>query len=143
MMSAAVRAPSAETITLATELSWQETGRLTVAALPMPAALYAIAVLVRLAAVTQIGFPLTEGSAYYVAVARNLVEGRGLVIDALWSYATPPLVLPRPAFELWQPLTSFIAAVPMAILGTSFGAAQIGAALAGILARPAGLAGSP
>ena len=32
------------------------------------------------------------------------VEGRGLVSDALWSYQTPPLVFPRPAFEVWLPL---------------------------------------
>jgi hypothetical protein len=112
------------------------TGRLDVAALAVPIGLYAVALLVRFAALTQISFPLTEGSAYYVAVAGNLVEGRGLVTDALWSYATPPLVLPRPAFELWQPLTSFIAAVPMAILGPSFGSAQLAAALLGSLLAP-------
>ena len=57
------------------------TRRLPLATLAIPAALYAVAVLVRAVAVAQISFPLTEGSAYYVAVARNLVEGRGLVID--------------------------------------------------------------
>ena len=44
-------------------------------------------------------------------------EGRGLVSDALWSYGTPPLVFPRPAFEVWLPLPSLLAALPMLLLG--------------------------
>ena len=63
----------------------------------------------------QIVFPKPEDTAYYVGVARNLLEGRGLVSDALWSYQTPPLVFPRPAFEVWLPLPTFLAAIPMAI----------------------------
>ena len=56
----------------------------------------AIALLVRVAAAAIIGFPKPEDTAYYVGVARNLVEGRGLVSDALWSYHTPPLEFPAP-----------------------------------------------
>ena len=37
--------------------------------------------------------------------------------DALWSYGTPPLVFPRPAFEVWLPLPSLLAAIPMALAG--------------------------
>ena len=48
------------------------------------------------------------------------VEGRGLVSDAIWSYQTPPLVFPRPAFEVWLPLPTFLAAIPMALLGATF-----------------------
>ncbi len=48
-------------------------------------------------------------------MARNIAEGRGLVSDALWSFATPPLVFPRPAFEVWLPLPSLLAAVPTAL----------------------------
>ena len=51
-----------------------------------------------------------------MGVARNLVEGRGLVSDALWSYGTPPLVFPRPAFEVWLPLPSLLFAIPMALV---------------------------
>src|SRR5918999_5438941 len=87
--------------------------------------LLAIALLVRLWAAGLVVFPANEGSAYYTGVARNLVEGRGLVTDAMWSYATPPLVFPRPAFELWLPMTSLLAAIPMALLGTTFVAAQL------------------
>ena len=63
----------------------------------------------------QIVFPKPEDTAYYVGVARNLLEGRGLVSDALWSYGTPPLEFPRAAFEVWLPLPTFLAAIPMAI----------------------------
>ncbi len=102
----------------------------------VPLALFGIALGARLWAAGQITFPANEGSALYVGVARNLVEGRGLVSDALWSYATPPLVLPKPAFELWMPLASLVAAAPMAFLGTTFAAAQLGSVLLGALVGP-------
>ncbi|HYI21782.1 MAG TPA: hypothetical protein VEX62_04015, partial [Candidatus Limnocylindrales bacterium] len=114
----------------------QLSARVVAGALAIPALLYGVALVVRLFATALISFPMTEGSAYYIAVARNLVAGRGLEIDAMWSYATPPLVLPRPAFELWQPLASAIAAGPMAVLGATFDAAQIGFALLGALLAP-------
>ena len=100
------------------------------------AALYCVGLVAQLTAAVIVNQPLSEGSSYYVAVARNLVEGHGLVINAMWSYATPPLVLPRPAFELWQPMASFVAAVPMSLMGTSFDAAQIGFAFLGALLAP-------
>ena len=81
----------------------------------------------------QIVFPKPEDTAYYFGVARNFLEGRGLVSDALWSYATPPLVFPRPAFEVWLPLPTFLAAIPMAFLGHSFAAAQVSSVLIGAI----------
>jgi hypothetical protein len=100
------------------------------------AALYGLAAAVGLVVIALIRQPLSEGSSYYVDVARNLVSGRGIVVDAIWSYATPPLTLPRPAFELWQPMASFVAAAPMAILGPSFNAAQFGFVLLGAMLAP-------
>lgn len=110
--------------------------RASLASAALPVGLFGLALVVRLWAAALITFPLTEGSAYYVAVARNLVTGRGFVVDAMWSYATPPLTLPRPAFELWQPLASIAAAVPMTLLGPSFNAAQVGFAILGALLGP-------
>ena len=78
---------------------------------------FAVALAVRVVTASIIGFPKPEDTAYYVGVARNLVEGRGLVSDALWSYGTPPLVFPRPAFEVWLPLPSLLAAIPIALFG--------------------------
>ncbi|MEP7361336.1 MAG: hypothetical protein ABI744_07140 [Chloroflexota bacterium] len=102
------------------------------------AAMYGMGLVAQLAAVTFVNNPLSEGSSYYVAAARNLVEGHGLTVNAIWSYAyaTPPVFFPRPAFELWQPLGSFIVAVPMAIFGTSFDTGQIGFAFLGALLAP-------
>ncbi len=53
--------------------------------------------------------------------------------DALWSYQTPPLVFPRPAFEVWLPLPTFLAAIPMALLGPTFAAAQVSSVVIGAL----------
>src|SRR5438477_6887482 len=86
-------------------------------------------------AASLLPFPEPEDVAYYVGVARNLLDGRGLVSDAIWSYATPPLIFPRPAFELWLPLPTFLAAIPMAALGTTLAAARLSwVVLAGITA---------
>ena len=76
---------------------------------------FAVALMTRIAFATRIVFPKPEDTAYYVGVARNLLEGRGLVSDAIWSYGTPPLVFPRPAFEVWLPLPSLLAAIPLAL----------------------------
>ena len=89
-------------------------------------ALFMVALAARAVVALAVPFPASEDSAYYVGVARNLLEGNGLVSDAIWSYATPPLVVPKPAFELWMPMATFVAAIPMALFGTTFGAAQVG-----------------
>jgi hypothetical protein len=91
----------------------------------------AIAARVLVAAIVV--FPTPEDTAYYVGVARNLVEGRGLIADAIWSYQTPPLSFPRPAFEVWLPLPSLLAAIPMAIAGATFRAAQVVPVVSGAL----------
>jgi hypothetical protein len=95
------------------------------------AAVFGVALLVRIWVAGQVVFPKPEDTAYYVSVARNLVDGRGLVSDALWSYQTPPLVFPRPAFEVWLPLPTFLAAIPMALFGATFAAAQVSSVLVG------------
>lgn len=96
-------------------------------------AVFLVALVARALYASAVPFPQPEDTAYYVSVARNLVEGHGLVSDAIWSYQTPPLVFPRPAFEVWLPLPTFLAAIPMAILGTSFSAAQVSSVLIGSL----------
>ncbi len=104
-------------------------------------AIFVVALAVRVVAASLIDFPKPEDTAYYVGVARNLVEGRGLVSDSLWSYGTPPLVFPRPAFEVWLPLPSLLAAIPMVLSGahapiplaTAMRAAQVMSTLVGAL----------
>jgi hypothetical protein len=97
------------------------------------AVVFAAALVVRWYAASLVVFPKPEDTAYYVDVARNLLAGRGLVTDALWSFQTPPLVVPREAFEVWLPLPTFAAAIPMAILGSTFAAAQVSSVLIGAL----------
>ncbi len=108
-------------------------GRLSASVWPIPVTVGVIAAAAQFAAASLVRFPLSEGSAYYVAVARNMVTGHGPVIDAIWSYSTPPLVLPRPAFELWQPLASYVMAIPMLIVGPGFSAAQFAYVVLGVL----------
>jgi hypothetical protein len=84
-----------------------------------------VAVAVRALASIPVVFPIPEDTAFYVAVARNLVDGRGLVSDALWSYQTPPLTLPHPAFEVWLPLPTLLVGGVMSVLGQAFAAAQV------------------
>jgi hypothetical protein len=93
--------------------------------------IFAVALVARAIFAGQVVFPKPEDTAYYVGVARNLVEGRGLVSDALWSYGTPPLVFPRPAFEVWLPLPTLLAAIPMLLLGATLSAAQVMSVLVG------------
>ena len=99
-----------------------------------PLIVVAVALAARAVAAAAVVFPVPEGSAYYVAAARNLAAGRGLTVDVLWSYATPPLEVPRPAFDLWQPLGSLVAAPVMALVGPSLAAAQATSVLLGALA---------
>lgn len=90
-----------------------------------------VALVVRIVAAGLVPFPIPEDTTYYYGVARNLVEGRGLVSDAVWSFQTPPLTIPRPAFEVWMPLPTLLAALPMAIFGTDYRVAQATAVLIG------------
>ncbi len=101
-----------------------------------PLALYLMALGVRLVTAAWVSFPPTEGSLYYLDVARNLVTGHGLVTNVQWSYATPPLGVPRPAFDLWLPLASVIDGLPMLVLGATHQAGQVGMALFGALLAP-------
>ncbi len=97
------------------------------------AVVFVAAFVVRWYAASLVIFPKPEDTAYYVDVARNLLTGRGLVTDALWSFQTQPLVVPREAFEVWLPLPTFAAALPMALLGATFAAAQVSSVLIGAL----------
>jgi hypothetical protein len=82
------------------------------------AGIFVVALVVRTVVAAAIPFP-AQDAAYYVGVARNLAEGHGLVSNAGWSYLTPPLELPRPAFEVWLPLPSLLAAVSIALSGAT------------------------
>jgi hypothetical protein len=99
------------------------------------ASIFVLAAVIRAVAASTVSFPVPEDTAYYAGVARNLVGGRGLVTDALWSYQTPPLVVPRDAFEVWLPLPTLLAAIPIWLAGAAnwFRAAQAMSVVAGSL----------
>ena len=42
-------------------------------------------------------------------------------------------IFPRPAFEVWMPLPTFLAAIPMALFGPTFAAAQVSSVLVGAI----------
>jgi hypothetical protein len=109
---------------------------LTLPAIAALAAVVALGLAVRVVAASLVVFPKPEDTAYYVAVAANILEGRGMVSDALWSYGTPPLEIPRAAFEVWLPLPTLLAALPMAVLGSTFAAAQLSSVLVGAAVPP-------
>jgi hypothetical protein len=92
---------------------------------------FGVSLVARVIAGSIVVFPKPEDTAYYVAVAANILEGRGMVSDALWSYQTPPLEIPRAAFEVWLPLPTLLAALPMAVFGSTFAAAQVSSILVG------------
>ena len=97
------------------------------------ALVFLVALVVRIVAASLVVFPQPEDTAYYVGVARNLLEGQGLTSGALWSYGTPPLSFPRPAFEVWLPLPTFLAAIPMALFGSTFPSAQVSSVVVGAI----------
>lgn len=89
---------------------------------------FVVALLVRLWAAAQVPFPIPEDATYYWGVARNLAEGRGIVSDTIWSYASPArdpvtgafgFFFPRPAFEIWLPLPSLLGVLPMLAAGST------------------------
>ncbi len=94
---------------------------------------FLVALVARTLFASTLRFPTPEDTAYYVGVARNLLEGRGLVSDAIWSFQTPPLIFPRPAFEVWLPLPTVLVLPAMALLGSTFEAAKVSAVLVGSL----------
>ncbi len=119
----APRTPAPDAFVLSPREAWLSAGLV-----------FLVALAVRAVSAAGVPFPVPEDTAYYVEVARNLVQGRGLVSDALWSYQTPALdpatgtfglFFPRPAFEVWLPLPSLLMAVPMLLFGPTFHAAQV------------------
>ncbi len=80
-----------------------------------------------------VAFALTRGlvaqpgftdAFYHFNAANRLVHGDGLTDPYLWTYIGAPDHLPAPSHLYWMPLTSLIAAAGMALLGSTYAAAQ-------------------
>lgn len=106
------------------------------------AALYALALIVRLALIALFPDPAYPDSFYYVDVARALARGDGLTVDFIWIFAevggTLPAnpTLPIPSNAHWMPLASFVQVPFIWLLGPTAVASALPFALAGATAAP-------
>ncbi|MBN1451412.1 MAG: glycosyltransferase family 39 protein [Anaerolineales bacterium] len=71
-------------------------------------------------------------AAFYYTVAKNIVLGRGLVIDYIWHYINSPTPLTHYSSDFWHPLTSYLMALPMSTLGISPFNAILASIIAGL-----------
>ncbi len=58
-----------------------------------------------------------EDPAFYFSTARNLLAGRGLTVEVVWTYGLGLPSLPRPSHEWWQPLPTFAEALALVVTG--------------------------
>jgi hypothetical protein len=86
-------------------------------------AIYLVSVPVLALFARQVSGPLDIDSAYYFLVARNLAQGHGFAVDAVWHFFQPAASWPQPAGDLWMPLPSLLMVGPM-LLGPTFRYAQ-------------------
>jgi hypothetical protein len=76
---------------------------------------------------------------YYFQTARSLAEGRGFTNDFIWQFLVLPPSVHHYAGDYWQPLPSFLLALPMMITGDhslimASSAAVVASALAALAA---------
>jgi len=102
----------------------------------VPFLLFFFALFIRLFFASLLPFPGLDDPPFYLTVARNLAEDRGLVIDAIWSYLVPFRAVTHPSNEFWMPLPSLILAPFFKILGPELSVAQTIGAVAGALLAP-------
>jgi hypothetical protein len=91
---------------------------------------------VRYSYASKVVFPPLDDPAFYLSTAQNVVKGRGLEIDALWSYQIPFSKVTHPSHEHWMPLTTGLMAAAFALLDTSLRTGQLPGLLAGALLAP-------
>ncbi|MDQ2933553.1 MAG: glycosyltransferase family 39 protein [Chloroflexota bacterium] len=101
-----------------------------------------LALLVRTAVALVIDRAPWTDSAYYYASARELATGHGLTVPFVWSFLetggrlpTHP-ALPIPSHAHWMPLTSFVSAGAMWLLGATWRAGQVAMVLLSTLLTP-------
>lgn len=80
---------------------------------------------VALAATIWVRSPGYMDADYYYATAIGLGQGEGFQESFLWNYLDDPATLPHPSHLYWMPLTTMIAALPMALGDANFRMAQI------------------
>jgi hypothetical protein len=65
--------------------------------------------------VLAVVFPPLDDPAFYLTTAENLVSGRGLEVDVLWSYQIKFPAVSHPSHEHWMPLTTGLMAGAFAL----------------------------
>jgi 4-amino-4-deoxy-L-arabinose transferase-like glycosyltransferase len=99
--------------------------------LALVAALYARLLFARLAR-----HPGHADEAFYYAVAENLADGRGFVIDYVWQFLTLPPALTHASNDYWLPLASVAMAGAFALFGKSVSVALLPGIVAGLCLAP-------
>jgi len=79
----------------------------------------ALGLLLRLYLATNAHTPGHGDPAFYYTVAKNIVDGRGLVIDYVVYFFQGLVPLTHYSNDFWNPLTSILLSVPMRFLGKS------------------------
>ena len=77
--------------------------------------LFVAALGVRWVYVQAVEFPPLDDPAFYLTTGRNLVTGRILEVDVLWSYQVPFSSVTHPSHEHWMPLTTGLVAAALAV----------------------------
>jgi hypothetical protein len=85
----------------------------------------------RLAAVAQT--PGHGDSAFYYTVAKNIVDGRGVVVDYVVYFFLGLVPLTHYAGDFWNPLAEILLSLPMFVLGKSVFNALLASIAAGII----------
>jgi len=98
-------------------------------------ALLLVSVLLRLGLAAAAPSPGLTDPTYYFNLARSLTEGRGFVIDFLWSYHNPPADVTHEV-DYYMPLNALLAAGTMKLGGESVFAALIPSILFGGVLLP-------
>jgi hypothetical protein len=78
-------------------------------------ALFVLSMVVRWLYARAVVFPPLDDPAFYLTSAQNVASGRGLVVDAIWSYQVPFPAVTHPSHEHWLPLTTGLIAAAFAI----------------------------
>ena len=79
-------------------------------------------------------------SAFYYTVARNIVDGRGLVVDYVVYFFLGLVPITHYAGDFWNPLAEILISLPMALLGKSVFNALLASIAAGVVPAVVGFA---
>jgi 4-amino-4-deoxy-L-arabinose transferase-like glycosyltransferase len=77
--------------------------------------------------------PGTSDPAFYFTVARNIAEGRGLVVDYVLFYFNGLVPVTHYSNDYWLPLASILLSLPMLVFGKTVSSALLASLLAGMV----------